>query len=191
MTTLPEFFFDYVRLGMFHVVPYGYDHILFIFLLYLTAVDFKSILLQCLVFTISHSFTLILGVMGIIIPNPEIIEPLIAFSIFFTAIENILMKPSRNNKLIFIFLFGLIHGLGFSFSLNEMEVSKSYFLVKLLSFNLGVEVGQILVILISFLAMGYWFKDKAWYQTRIVYPMSSLIGCIALFITLNRIFHIV
>jgi len=179
---------DYCQLGYTHVVPYGFDHILFILGIFLLNSNLKSVVLQCSVFTVAHSITLGLAATGFIIPNSKIIEPLIAVSILFVAIENIYNNKINASRLAVIFLFGLVHGMGFATAIKDTGLSATHFLSSLLFFNIGVEFGQITVILMAYFTIARWFGKKDWYYKRVVYPASSLIGCIALFWTIERIF---
>jgi hypothetical protein len=180
----------YFKLGFTHVIPLGFDHILFILTLFFLNSKIKSVVIQCSVFTIAHSLSLGLAASGLIMPNAAFIEPLIALSILFTAIENCVSTKVNPFRLLLIFAFGLIHGLGFASALKEIGIPKEQFFSSLLSFNLGVEFGQIVVIFSAYFLISKWFKDKVWYKERIVYPLSSTIGCIALYGTIERILMI-
>ena len=177
----------YIQLGFTHVIPLGFDHILFILCLFFLNSKIKSIVIQCSIFTIAHSLSLGLAVAGLIMPNATIIEPLIAISILFTAIENIVTTKVNPFRLVIIFAFGLIHGLGFANALKEIGIPKEQFIPSLLSFNFGVELGQLSVIISAYFLVSKWFKDKVWYKERVIYPISSIIGCIALYWTIERI----
>jgi len=182
-----DIFGQYIGLGFTHVIPLGFDHILFILSLYLYTTSFSKVLIQCSVFTIAHSFSMALAALDIIIPNPDYVEPLIAITILYTSIENIIQYQTNNFRLIVVFLFGIIHGLGFASVLNEIGLPSSGFILALFSFNLGVEIGQAFVLLLFYFLVVKWFKDKSWYQKWIVYPVSSLIGCYALYLAISRI----
>lgn len=177
----------YLQLGFTHVIPLGFDHILFILTLFFLSSKIKTVLLQCAVFTLAHSLTLGLCVYGIIMPNASIIEPLIAVSILFTALENIVQDKINPWRIGIIFGFGLIHGMGFASALRGVGIPKNQFISSLLSFNLGVELGQITIILGAYFLISKWFSDKIWYKERIVYPISSLIACVALYWTIERL----
>ncbi len=178
----------YFKLGYTHVLPLGFDHILFIVGIFLLNSKLRSVIIQCSVFTLAHSITLGLAACGYIIPDPRIVEPLISVSILFVAIENIFHNKVNIWRLAVVFLFGLIHGLGFASAINDIGLSKTYFFESLLFFNIGVEFGQVTIILIAYFVIAKWFADKSWYYRRIVYPFSSIIGCIALYWTIERIF---
>ncbi len=179
---------DYLYLGFTHVIPLGWDHILFILCLFFLNDKIKIVILQCSIFTIAHSLSLGLTAAGIVFPNTQYIEVLIAASILFTAIENIMYRNLNPFRLIFVIIFGLIHGMGFATALKEIGIPKEQFISTLLSFNIGVELGQLTVILIAYFTVSKWFSKKTWYLERIVYPISSIIACIALYWTIERMF---
>jgi hypothetical protein len=187
--TFLEIFNQYFELGFTHVIPLGFDHILFILSIFFLNSDVKSVLIQCFVFTIAHSISLGLTASGALLANSNIIEPLIAISILYTSIENIILDNINKFRLIIIFLFGLIHGMGFASALKENGLPPFNFLEALLSFNIGVEIGQITIILFAYFFISKWLNKKEWYKNRIVYPISTVIGCIAIYLTIERIFY--
>ncbi len=177
----------YLQLGFTHVIPLGFDHILFILTLFFQSSNVKSVLVQCTVFTVSHSLSLGLVASGWLLPNSNYIEPLIAVSILYTAIENIVCKSGNPFRLVVVFLFGLVHGMGFATALKEIGIPKAPFFSCLFSFNLGVELGQIVVILLAYFLLSKWFGHKWWYKERVVYPLSSLIAAVALYWVIERL----
>lgn len=183
-----DVFFVYLQLGFTHIIPLGFDHILFILSLFLLSPKLKTILWQATAFTIAHSITLGLAMNDIISAPPHIIEPIIALSIMFVALENVITDKLKPTRIIIVFAFGLIHGLGFAGVLNELGLPKKEFYNALISFNVGVELGQIAVILAAWFLFGKWFNQKPWYRTRIVNPLSVLIAAIALYWTIERAF---
>ena len=178
---------EYFQQGFTHVIPLGFDHILFILSIFLLNSDLRPVIIQCTVFTVAHSLTLGLTAAGLIMPDSKIIEPLIALSILFTSIENIIHHKINPWRLIIIFGFGLIHGMGFANALKEIGSSDSSFITSLLFFNIGVEFGQIAIICLAYFLISKWFSKKSWYNERIVYPFSCIIGCIALYWIIERI----
>lgn len=179
---------SYLKLGFLHILPLGLDHILFVLSLFFLSPKLSTVIWQATAFTIAHSITLGLAAYGIIEPLPAIIEPIIALSIFFVAVENMLVRELKPGRIAIIFGFGLVHGMGFAGALAETGLPPSDYLISLLSFNVGVELGQLAVILTAWLLVGKWFSEKPWYRTRIVHPMSALIAGIALFWTIERTF---
>ena len=186
--TLFEIIQQYFVYGYSHVIPLGVDHILFILSIFLLNSNIKSVIIQCSVFTLAHTITLGLAAGGYIIPDSKYVEPLIAISILFTSIENIIRDKISNWRLLIIFIFGLIHGMGFANALKEIGFAENHFLLSLLFFNIGVEAGQLSIILAAWFLMAKWFSKKSWYKQRIVYPLSAIIACIALNWTIERIF---
>lgn len=179
----------YLKLGFTHILPYGFDHLLFVLSLFFLNSRLKVIIWQATAFTVAHSITLGLAMYGFIKPLPAVIEPIIALSIFFVAMENLLVRELKASRLAIVFLFGLVHGMGFAGALAGLGLPPSGYLVSLLSFNLGVELGQITVILIAWGAAGYWFAKKPWYRTRVVNPVSMAIAAVALYWTIERTFY--
>ena len=178
----------YFKLGVSHIIPDGIDHILFVVTLCLLNSKVKSILWQASAFTIAHTITLALSMKGIIQLPADIIEPLIALSIMFLAIENILLDKLKPWRIAIVFLFGLVHGMGFASALNEIGLPRNQFFTSIFSFNVGVEIGQIVVIALMFLLLIIPFGKKPYYKKFIVYPLSGAIALIAAYWTFERIF---
>lgn len=180
----------FLWMGFQHIIPLGFDHILFVLSLYLLSPKLKTILWQATAFTVAHSITLGLAVYGVIQPPSAVIEPLIAISIVVVALENILSPKLRASRIGIVFLFGLVHGLGFAGALSELGLPKKHFLITLITFNVGVELGQISVILLAYLLFGRWFSGKEYYHRRVVVPLSVAVATIAGFWTVERIFFV-
>lgn len=178
--------FRYARLGFEHILPQGPDHILFILGLFLLSPKLSALLWQISAFTIAHSITLGLALYGVVRLPPAIVEPLIAASIAFVAIENLLTPRLHAWRPIVVFCFGLIHGMGFAGVLMDMGLPRRDFATALVSFNVGVELGQIAVVIIALLAVG-WFRKRSWYRRAIVLPGSCAIAAVAVFWTIQRI----
>ena len=138
--------FEFFKLGMEHIIT-GYDHLLFLFALLLARQSFKSYLAIITSFTIAHSITLTLGALGYINLPSLLVESVIALSICYVAIENIVRKEVKT-RWVLTFIFGLIHGLGFAGLIGGMNLPTSNFILTLLSFNLGIEVVQIALVAI-------------------------------------------
>jgi hydrogenase/urease accessory protein HupE len=177
---------DFIVVGFEHIVPKGLDHILFVTGIFLLSIKIRPILVQVTSFTVAHTVTLGLGTLGVINLPSFIVEPLIAASIVYVAVENILRPTLSPWRPIVVFLFGLLHGLGFAGILREIGIPEGDFLIGLLSFNLGVELGQLTVIGACFLLVGIWFGNKPWYRQRIVIPCSLAIAAIGAFWFLQR-----
>jgi hypothetical protein len=185
--TITSLIKQYLILGYTHVLPYGFDHILFMLCLFFLSKKIKTVILQCSVFTIAHSISLACSAADIIVITPSYIEVLIALSIVAAAIENIIHHKLKQWRMVLIFLFGIIHGLGFANALQSIGLPKQHFFSALISFNIGVELGQISIILLAYFTVARWWSNKIWYQEKVVYPLSSLIACIALYWTIERI----
>ncbi len=177
----------YLQLGFTHIMPTGIDHILFILGIYLLSPNLKTVFIQASIFTIAHSITLTLSTYDIVYVNSSLVEPIIAFSIMFIAIENIFSKDVKPWRMVIIFIFGLVHGLGFASGLKELGLPKSEFVTALVTFTVGVELGQASVILLAYFLIGKWFSAKQWYHRRIVVSLSLLITAVALYWTIERI----
>ncbi len=178
----------YLQQGFLHILPLGLDHILFVLSLFLLSSKLSTIIWQATAFTVAHSITLGLAVYGFIEPLPAVIEPIIALSIFFVALENILVQKLKPGRIAIIFVFGLVHGMGFAGALTEVGLPPADYMTALLTFNVGVELGQLAVILIAYLLVGRWFSEKSWYRNIVVNPASACIAFIALFWTIERTF---
>lgn len=178
----------YLQLGYQHILPLGLDHILFVLSLFLLSPKLKPIILQSSAFTIAHTITLGLAMYHVITPPSRIIEPLISFSIMLVALQNIFSPQLKPSRIGIVFLFGLVHGLGFASSLAQMGLPQNAYLSSLFMFNIGVELGQLTVILLAFFSAGKWFGHKPYYHKRVVVPASLLIILIAGSWTVERIF---
>jgi len=181
-------FWSYLLSGFEHIIPLGVDHILFILCVFFLNTDLKSIILQASMFTIAHSITLGLAMYGIISPAADIIEPLIAFSIVLLAIENLVSSKMKPWRMMMVFLFGLVHGMGFAGALSELGLPQNAFATSLLAFNIGVELGQLAIIFFMYLFVSRQFSSRHWYRKRIVIPSSIVIALIAGYWTVERIF---
>jgi hydrogenase/urease accessory protein HupE len=138
--------FSFFKLGMNHILT-GYDHLLFLFSLLLARQTFKQYAIVITSFTIAHCLTLTLTVLGILAISPRIVEPAIALSICYVAIDNIFRKKASHRWML-TFLFGLIHGMGFADLLKEMDLPKHELVRDLFSFNLGIEVVQLSIVIV-------------------------------------------
>ncbi|WP_299875799.1 HupE/UreJ family protein [uncultured Cocleimonas sp.] len=178
---------NYIAVGFDHIVPKGLDHILFVVGLFLLSTRLKPLLIQVTSFTLAHSVTLALGIFGVISISPAIVEPLIAASIVYVCVENIFHEKLSRLRPVLVFLFGLLHGLGFASVLTEFGLTQGNFVSGLIGFNIGVELGQLSVIAACFLLFGYWFGKKSWYHARITTPASIVIALIAAYWFIERV----
>ncbi|QAY66566.1 HupE/UreJ family protein [Paenibacillus protaetiae] len=136
--------FSFFELGIHHILG-GYDHLLFLFSLLIARQSFKQYAAMITAFTVAHSITLTLTVLGIINVSPRLVEPAIALSICYVAIDN-LVRREVSYRWVLTFLFGLIHGMGFADLLKAMDLPKTELAGDLISFNLGIEAVQILLV---------------------------------------------
>ncbi len=173
-------------MGYVHILPEGTDHILFVVALFLLSTQIKPLLQQITAFTIAHSLTLALSVYGWVRLPASIVEPIIAASIAFVAVENLFTKNVKAWRIVLVFGFGLIHGLGFASALQEAGLRKDNLLTPLLGFNIGVECGQLTVVAAAFLLVG-WSRNRPDYRKYVVLPGSILIALTALFWTFQRL----
>ena len=178
---------QYLALGFTHIVPKGLDHMLFVLGIFLLDRRFRRILGQVSAFTIAHSITLALSVYGIVSVPARIVEPLIAISIAYVALENIFMSELKPWRAALVFAFGLLHGLGFAGALHELGMPRSEFVTALLTFNLGVEAGQLAVIGAAFLLVGWYWDNRQRYRRFVVMPVSALIACTGIYWTFERL----
>ena len=125
---------------------------------------------------------------GIVVAPGTVVEPIIALSIIFVAIENIFLNELKPWRIVIVFLFGLIHGLGFASALNQIGLPRNKFYTSILSFNVGVENGQVIVILCVFTLVIIPFGKKKEYRKFIVYPISIMIALIASYWFFERLF---
>jgi hydrogenase/urease accessory protein HupE len=182
-----EIAWRYLRLGYTHILPHGLDHMLFVLGIYLLSGRARHVLMQVSAFTLAHSITLALSVYGLVSISPRVVEPLIAISIAYVAVENIFLSELKSWRVALVFAFGLLHGLGFAGALHEVGLPRSEYLTALLTFNLGVEAGQLSVIGAAFLLIGWYGSRRPWYRSRFVVPASALIACTAVYWTIQRL----
>ena len=179
----------FIKSGFQHIIPKGLDHILFVLGLFFSCLKFRSLLILVTTFTIAHSITLILAGIGWIQLQGDIIEPLIALSIVWIAIENCIFKKPSRFRFLIVFLFGLLHGMGFASVLNHYGLPKDNFLQLLLSFNIGVEIGQLSIIVLAFLLTKAILRHD-YKIDKIKVPASIIIGIIGMFWFIERVFGI-
>ena len=177
----------YVISGIEHIIPKGLDHILFVMGLFLFSHRWRPLLAQVTVFTAAHTVTLALASVGWVQISGSIVEPLIALSIVYVAVENLLPKRVLKRRLALVLAFGLLHGLGFASVLQDFGLGGEHFAVSLIGFNLGVEIGQLLVLLPMMILLGTWAANQSWYRRAIQIPISLAIGGVGLMWTLERV----
>jgi hypothetical protein len=175
-TTPKSTFGGWIYTGYRHVLPVGLDHMLFIFGLFLIVLKWRPLMWQSLVFTVAHSATLALSVLGWVHLDTKIVDILIAFSIAFIGVENLLAHKVGKLRYILVFCFGLIHGIGFASTMADKVkgIPRDQLTAPLLGFNVGVELAQITVLAASFLI--FWPIQK---HTRLAQTVGSVIVALA------------
>ena len=165
----------WVAVGFQHIIPMGVDHIAFILGLFFLAPRVSTLFWQVTCFTGAHTVTLGLASLGLIHVPPMIVEPLIAASIVYVAVDNLYSTTLARWRLVVVSLFGLLHGLGFASALGELQLPEENVLTALLLFNLGVEFGQIAVLVLAFAAVG-WLRNWSGYTGRVARPATMTIA---------------
>ncbi|MDG1279935.1 MAG: HupE/UreJ family protein [Pseudorhodobacter sp.] len=183
-----ETFLAYIPVGFDHIVPKGLDHILFVLGLFFLSTRLAPLLWQVSAFTLAHTVTLAAGALGYVTIPGSIVEPIIAASIVYVAVENILTDGLNRWRPFVIFGFGLLHGLGFASVLGEFGLPENAFVPALIGFNIGVELGQLAVIAVAFALVGYSFGAKPWYRKAIAIPASAVIAAIGAWWVVERVF---
>lgn len=178
---------SYIEIGFTHIIPKGLDHILFIIGIFLFSARLKPLFWQVTMFTIAHTITLGLSMNGMISLPANIVEPLIALSIAYVGVENVFARQLHNSRLLLVFAFGLLHGLGFAGMLSDFGMPDGSFAIALISFNVGVELGQIVLILAGYFLLSMWFGQKAWYRSVVILPGSLLIAVIGSYWLVERL----
>lgn len=179
-------FRQYLGLGYVHILPRGLDHILFVIGLFLLRARLRPVLVQVTTFTVAHSLTLALAFAGVVTLPARVVEPLIALSIVYVAVENLRAAALTGRRIALVFAFGLLHGLGFAGVLTALDLPRADFALALAGFNLGVEAGQLTVIAAAALLAG-WCRHRAWYHRRVVVPASLAIAAVGAWWTVARV----
>ena len=179
----------YVEAGFFHIVPRGWDHMLFIMGIFLMTLKLKPLIWQATMFTLAHSITLTAGVFEWIRLPVAIVEPLIALSIAYVAIENLFLKRMSRLRLPVVFAFGLLHGLGFASMLTDFGLPEGAYIQALLWFNVGVEFGQLAVLFAGYFVLSIWFSRESTFRRWVTLPGSVIIGWIGVYWCYDRILY--
>ncbi len=182
----------FTELGFRHIVPLGLDHVLFIAAMYLAATGWRSLILQVTAFTLAHTLSLALTVLGVIEPPAGIVEPLIAASIVVVAVTIMVRRVPTSWKTSIILIFGLLHGLGFA-GVIRGYLEGAELVTGLIGFNLGVELGQLAVLAVvaaaatairlALTAAG----NGAAYRKLAVIPAAFVIAAIGTLMLLSRL----
>ena len=184
-----ETFVLYIKIGIQHILPGGLDHILFVLAMFFSTRRLRPLLIQVSAFTVAHTITLGLVAAGVFAPPASIVEPLIAATIAFVAIENLVFKDMTRWRPFVVFAFGLIHGMGFAGFFGSLGLPQGQFWSALIGFNIGVEVGQLSVIALA--AVLLWplrqRVSETLYRQAIVWPASGFIGLVGAFWAIERV----
>lgn len=184
-----ETFGLYVKIGVQHILPGGLDHILFVLAIFFSSRRWRPLLIQVSAFTAAHTLTLGMVASGVFAPPASIVEPLIAATIAFVAIENLVFKDMTRWRPAIVFAFGLIHGMGFAGFFGSLGLPMGQFWSALIGFNIGVEFGQLSIIAAA--AMGALALcrviSEAAYRSFVVLPSCALIGAIGAFWAVERV----
>lgn len=170
-TTSASVIVDYLLAGLRHILPGGFDHLLFVVGLLLAARSTRNLLITVSLFTLAHSITLIIGALGWVDVSPWLVEPLILASIVWIGITNTRLKATTQFDRVVVFGFGLLHGLGFAGALRELSLPSESVLSPLLAFSIGVELGQ-LVFIGAVLAMYALFRAAMGRSQDTLLPMT-------------------
>jgi hypothetical protein len=176
-----------VWLGFTHILPNGIDHILFVIGLFLLGTKPGQLLAQVSAFTLAHSITLGLSLYGVFSLPPRIVEPLIALSVAYVGVENLVTSTLQPWRVAIVFCFGLLHGLGFAEALASLHLSRPEMLSTLISFNAGVEGGQLTVIALAALTMAVAARANAGWRRPVTALASGAIGFVGLLWTIQRL----
>jgi hydrogenase/urease accessory protein HupE len=183
----PAGFINGLVMGFTHIVPAGLDHVLFVLGLFLLSRQTREVLLQVTAFTIAHSITLGLSLYGVVSAPASIVEPMIALSVAYVGVENLMTSRLHPWRVAVVFGFGLLHGMGFAEALAGLHLSRSSFVMTLVSFNLGVEAGQLTVIAAAAVVLAFvgWLRASASVPT--IRFASAAIGLVGTIWTIQRI----
>lgn len=185
--TLAKTVRTYLWFGYTHILPKGLDHILFVLALFFASKKMKPLLIQISAFTIAHTLTLALATLGKVSAPPDIVEPLIAASIAWVAIENLIFGHMTKWRPLIVFGFGLFHGLGFASVLGDLGLEQGQFLASLISFNVGVELGQLSIVAAAW-TLFHWFYQRKWYDRTIPVLGSLGIAYMGIIWAVERVF---
>ena len=177
---------QHLGLDFTYILPKGLDHILFVIGLFLLNTKLKPLLWQVTAFTTEHTITLGLAIYGMVSLSSAIVEPLIALSITYVAVENLVTTELKPWRVGLVFASGLLHGMEFVGVLADLGLPRSELLTALVTFNAGVELGQFAVVGMAFVSV-VGMLDQNWYRRRVVVPVSNAIATAGMFWTVHRV----
>jgi hydrogenase/urease accessory protein HupE len=174
----------FLRMGIEHILT-GYDHLVFLLGVLLVGGRLRSLIAVVTAFTVAHSFTLAIAVLGAWAPPPRVVEPLIALSIAYVGVENFFVKSAESRWRI-TFPFGMVHGFGFAGALREIALPRAEIPAALISFNLGVEAGQLAVMAVA-LPLVLYLRKRTWFSMRGTSALSGAVALAGVFWFLERV----
>jgi hydrogenase/urease accessory protein HupE len=174
----------FLWMGIEHILT-GYDHLVFLLGLVLVGGRLRSLVAVVTAFTVAHSLTLAIAVLGAWAPPSRVVEPLIALSIAYVGVENFFVKSAENRWRI-TFPFGLVHGFGFAGALREIALPRGEVPGALVCFNLGVEAGQLAVLAVA-LPLVLYLRKRAWFSMRGIGALSGAVALAGVFWFLERV----
>lgn len=176
---------EWVLLGIEHIFT-GYDHLLFLAAIAIVATRLGALAKAITAFTVAHSITLGLAALEFVVIPPGIVEPAIAASILFVAAENVVRRDPLKGRAALTFAFGLVHGFGFASVLAEQGVPRSGALAALAGFNLGVEAGQLAIVLVALVPI-LLARRKRWFTLVAIPGFSAVIGFFGAYWLVERV----
>ncbi len=179
---------EYLAIGYRHIVPLGLDHVLFVLGLFLLSTRLRPLIWQVSAFTVAHTITLALTLFGVLSLSPAVVEPLIALSIVYVGIENLYSDKPRPWRVLVVFAFGLLHGMGFAGILTSFGLAPAETVNALISFNVGVELGQLSVLAVAWLLCLPLLRDPVRFRQLVSRPGSIAIAAVGAWWLWERIF---
>lgn len=164
-----------IQAGLQHVIL-SYPHIVFVVGLFFLSTRWQMLFWQAGAFTAGHLVALAVSLTGLVSVAHLDLDPFVAAAIIFVAIENIFANEKSRFRLPFVFLFALVHGLSLAFALSQAGLSQGQLIMNVFGFNLGIELGQILIFIIAILLIGIMFADQPWYRKYVAIPASVIIA---------------
>ena len=176
----------YGWLGVQHILPKGMDHVLFVLGLFFVGGRRRELALLVSCFTVAHTLTLAAATLGVVDVPATIVEPLIAASIVYVGAEALFGRRHTRFRYGVVFAFGLLHGLGFASVLRDIGLPDGLFLFSLLSFNVGVEIGQLAVLAAAFITLGA-LRARPAYTRWIAQPGATIVAGTGVYWLMDRL----
>jgi hypothetical protein len=177
-------FWAFLKQGILHILG-GLDHVLFVVALVSVVLSWRQLAQVVTSFTLAHSLTLALGALDLVRLSPRLVEPLIAASIVYVAVENVARAQPRA-RLGVTFGFGLVHGFGFSSVLRDLGLHKGNLISALVGFNLGVELGQLMIV-VPLAPLVWWLQRRQDAYRRVRLLVNALVALVAGFWFVQRV----